>query len=368
MTTYIDINILQNVAPGCLNRDDVGAPKTAMFGGSRRARISSQCLKRAQRKAFAQMGLLDEDELGVRTRNLLAMVQKKLAAAGHEDTEAPVRLAIQMAFAAKAEKGSSVLAGEEVTMKFLVLASNSSLRSFIAAVAANLEELRDGKCSAATKKVLRGCFEKPTNSVDLAMFGRMISTDTDLSTDAAIQVAHSISTHAVQRESDYYTAVDDFTQADEADAGMLGSVEFNSACHYRFASINFDQLVANLNGDRELALKGVRAYIRAAVMAIPTGKQNTFAAHNLPEFVAIGVHNSQPISLANAFQRSVGVGELRDGLVHASVQRLEEHAGTLCSAYGLELGLRALDLTGAWTGESAANLGALVESVIAELS
>jgi CRISPR system Cascade subunit CasC len=148
---------------------------------------------------------------------------------------------------------------------------------------------------------------------------------------------------------------------------MLGTVEFNSACHYRFASINLDQLVANLNGDRELALKGIRAYIRASVMAIPTGKQNTFAAHNLPEFVAIGVHNSQPISLANAFQRPVGTSEMRDGLVHASVKKLEAHAGQLSSAYGLELGLRALDLTGTWQGDSVTSLDALVESVIEEL-
>jgi CRISPR system Cascade subunit CasC len=252
-------------------------------------------------------------------------------------------------------------------MKFLVLASSTSIKAFIAAVADNLEELRDDKCSAATKKALRSCFATTNNSVDLAMFGRMISTDTDLTVDASIQVAHSLSTHVVQRESDFYTAVDDFPKADEAVSGMLGTVEFNSACHYRFASINLDQLVTNLNGDRVLALKGIRAYIRASVMAIPTGKQATFAAHNLPEFVAIGVHNSQPISLANAFQRPVGTNEMRDGLVQASVKKLEAHAGQLSSAYGLKLGLRALDLTGTWQGNSVTSLDALVESVIEEL-
>jgi CRISPR system Cascade subunit CasC len=367
MTTFVDINILQNVAPGCLNRDDVGAPKTSIFGGTRRARISSQCLKRAQRKAFAQMGLLSDEELGTRTRNLLDLIQTELAAVGYVETEQPVRLAIQKVFATKPDKEKSVIGGDEQAMKFLVLASSTSIKAFIAAVADNLEELREDKCSAATKKALRSCFETTNNSVDLAMFGRMISTDTDLTVDASIQVAHSLSTHVVQRESDFYTAVDDFPKADEAVSGMLGTVEFNSACHYRFASINLDQLVANLNGDRELALKGIRAYIRASVMAIPTGKQNTFAAHNLPEFVAIGVHNSQPISLANAFQRPVGTSEMRDGLVHASVKKLEAHAGQLSSAYGLELGLRALDLTGTWQGDSVTSLDALVESVIKEL-
>lgn len=367
MTTYIDINILQNVAPGCLNRDDVGAPKTAMFGGTRRARISSQCLKRAQRKAFAQMGLLDEEDLGTRTNRIVSHIETALAERGLEDTREAITAALNLAgLKVKEKKAKADGSDGGVQTDYLLFLGNTAISELIEVIAGHREALASGKAPASLKKAVQGCIG--ANSVDVAMFGRMIADDKELSTEAAIQVAHSLSTHAVQRESDFFTAVDDLAPADEAVSRMLGSVEFNSACHYRFASINFDLLVANLNDDRDLALKGVRAYIRAAVMAIPTGKQNTFAAHNLPEFVAIGVHNSQPISLANAFQRSVGAGELRDGLVHASVQRLEEHAGTLCSAYGLELGLRALDLTGAWTGESAANLDALVESVIAELS
>ena len=361
MTRFIDINILQSLAPGCLNRDDTNAPKTAIFGGVRRARISSQCLKRAQRQAFAQMGLLDEDELGVRTNRIHATVTTALAERGIEADPAAITAALACVGVKVKEKKNR----EHPETDYLLFLGNTALAELVDVIAENHDALAAGKESAAVKKAIAGCIG--ANSVDVAMFGRMIADAKELSTEAAIQVAHSISTHTVQRESDFFTAVDDLSAAGEADAGMIGSVEFNSAAHYRFASINFDLLVANLNGDRELALKGVRAYIRAAVMAIPSGKQNTFAAHNLPEFVAVGVHNTQPISLANAFQRPVGNGELREGLVPASVKRLEEHAGQLSSAYGLELGLHALDLTGTWAGESVENLNALVDSVMEAL-
>lgn len=361
MAKFIDINILQNVAPGCLNRDDVGAPKTAIFGGVRRARISSQCLKRAQRVAFAAMGLLDEDELGVRTNRIHSTVTAALAERGIEADQAAITAALACVGVKVKEKKNREFAETD----YLLFLGNTALAELIDVIAENHDALAAGKESAAVKKAVQNCIG--ANSVDVAMFGRMIADSKDLNTDAAIQVAHSMSTHTVQRESDFFTAVDDLSAADEADSAMLGSVEFNSACHYRFASINFDLLVANLKGDRELALKGVLAYIRAAVMAIPTGKQNTFAAHNLPEFVTVGVHNTQPISLANAFQRPVGNGELKEGLVPASVKRLEEHAEQLSSAYGLELGLRALDLTGTWTGESVTSLDALVNSVMEAL-
>jgi len=366
MTTFVDINILQNVAPGCLNRDDVGAPKTSIFGGTRRARISSQCLKRAQRKDFAQMGLLSDEDLGTRTNRIVSHIVTALAERGMVDTREAITAALGLAgLKVKEKKAKADGTDGGVQTDYLLFLGNTAIAELIEVIAENHEALAAGKASAAVKKLVQGCIG--ANSVDVAMFGRMIADDKELSTEAAIQVAHSLSTHAVQRESDFFTAVDDLAPADEAVSGMLGTVEFNSACHYRFASINLDQLVTNLNGDRVLALKGIRAYIRASVMAIPTGKQATFAAHNLPEFVAIGVHNSQPISLANAFQRPVGTNEMRDGLVHASVKKLEAHAGQLSSAYGLKLGLRALDLTGTWQGNSVTSLDALVESVIEEL-
>jgi CRISPR system Cascade subunit CasC len=73
MKTLIEIHALQNFAPSNLNRDDTGAPKDAWFGGSRRARVSSQCQKRAVRSYFDQKrgeGLFNADELAVRTKRV----------------------------------------------------------------------------------------------------------------------------------------------------------------------------------------------------------------------------------------------------------------------------------------------------------
>ena len=148
---------------------------------------------------------------------------------------------------------------------------------------------------------------------------------------------------------------------------MLGTVEFNSSCQYRYAVVNVDKLIENLGGDQVLALRGLQAFLRAAVVAIPTGRQNTFAAHNLPSFVGVAIHNAQPISLANAFEQPVWAGENKRGLAAASVARLHSHAGQLSQAFGLDLGLRVMDLTGAWEGEHVSDLDTLLDQVSATL-
>jgi CRISPR system Cascade subunit CasC len=140
-------------------------------------------------------------------------------------------------------------------------------------------------------------------------------------------------------------------------------VEFNSSCQYRYAVCNLDKLIENLGGDEDLAKRGLQAFLRASVLAIPTGRQNTFAAHNLPSFVGIAIHNSQPISLANAFEQPVWAGESKGGLAAASVARLQTYANQLSQSYGLDLGLQVLDLTGTWEGEQLNDLDALLAEV-----
>lgn len=355
MTTFIDLHVIQNVAPSCLNRDDTGAPKDCMFGGHRRARISSQCLKRAVRLHFASSGLLTQDQLAIRTRNLVALISERLAERGHAETVDAITnglAAVELAVKARAEHAPQT--------EYLLFLANAVIDQFTDLIAKNLSELNSGRPSAALKKEIASLLSS-ANAVDVALFGRMVADKKDLSVDAAAQVAHAISANRIDRESDFFTAVDDWTRADEADAGMLGSVEFNSSCLYRFATINFDLLSTNLNDDHDLALRGLEAFLRASVLAIPTGKQNTFAAHNLPSAVAIGVHSTQPISLANAIEKPVWHGEHANGLAAASVARLQQHAITLSSTYGLNLGLRVMDTTGAWDGDTIASLDELIQ-------
>jgi CRISPR system Cascade subunit CasC len=175
-----------------------------------------------------------------------------------------------------------------------------------------------------------------TSAPDIALFGRMLAEKPALNLNAACQVAHAISTHPVSMEMDFYTAVDDLAPDEETGAGMMGFTGFNSACFYRYARIDWDQLVDNLNGDPELARRTVEGFLRAAVAAVPTGKQNAFAAHNPPDFLlAVVREDGMGWSLTNAFEKPVRAGR-SSGLVAPSVEALDAYWGRLSQVYGTD--------------------------------
>jgi CRISPR system Cascade subunit CasC len=177
-------------------------------------------------------------------------------------------------------------------------------------------------------------------AADLALFGRMLADRASLNVDAACQVAHALSTNKVSMEMDFFTAVDDLkTREEDVGAGMLGTVEFNSSCFYRYANVHYGQLLKNLQGDAGLARKTVEAFLRASVEAIPTGKQNSMAAHNPPSLVFAVVRERGLWSLANAFVQPVRPD--REGsLVQKSVAALDRYWGKLTGVFGGD-GIRA---------------------------
>lgn len=184
--------------------------------------------------------------------------------------------------------------------------------------------------------------------------------------DAACQVAHALSTHAVEREFDFYTAVDDLKPDDNAGADMIGTVEFNSACFYRYVALDLEKLRANLQGDTELMLKGLEAFLRAIVKAKPSGKQNSFAAHNDPEYVLFTVRQeADPRNLANAFEKPVRPNREKS-LTEVSVERLEDKWQKLFAAYGQNGAAWVLNLTDAQSqiGTPVGSLDELVESTV----
>jgi len=368
MKTIVEIHALQNFAPSNLNRDDTGAPKDALFGGTRRARISSQCLKRAVRQYFkekAEAKLILPENLGKRSKRLLDEVAKILLEVGRSPEEARRRARLAMLagagtwFAPHDEESDD----EEKSEYLMFLGTNE-----IASVAATIDErwdiekweniekalqkksAKDKKKEAAKKasKELKESFSRILNggkALDVALFGRMLADMPERNQDAACQVAHPISTHAVEREFDFYTAVDDLKPEDTAGADMMGTVEFNSACFYRYALVDWEKLVDNLQKDTELAKKGLRAFLEGFVVSAPTGKQNTFAAHNPPEFVAISVRrNTAPRNLANAFENAVWVRK-GESLTEKSVEALGKKGNALQAVYGGEGKTFVLNLT-----------------------
>ena len=181
--------------------------------------------------------------------------------------------------------------------------------------------------------------------MDVALFGRMLADMPEKNQHAACQVAHAISTHAVEREFDFYTAVDDLKPEDTAGADMMGTVEFNSACFYRYAVVDWEKLNANLQSDAELAEKGLKAFLEGFVVAEPTGKQNTFAAHNQPEFVAVSIRrNTAPSNLANAFETALRARK-DESLTRVSAEKLVDKSKKLRAVYGGDGHTFVLNLT-----------------------
>jgi CRISPR system Cascade subunit CasC len=329
---FIELHILQNFAPSNLNRDDTGNPKDTEFGGVRRARVSSQAVKRAIRfhPVFAKT---TEVEPAIRTRWMTRLLAESLVKAGKDEGQAKeVANAFSVQYCKLEEKKghTSVLL---YLSKTEIENSVKSLTEQWKEVTKNLKDGKSPELDALAKELFKD-LKNRTSAPDIALFGRMLAEKPELNIDAACQVAHAISTHRVNMDMDFFTAVDDLTRDDEAGAGMMGVTAFNSACFYRYARIDWDLLVKNLDGDKDLARKTVEGFLRAAALAIPSGKQNSFAAQNPPDFM-LGVtrKDGQSWSLANAFETPVKPG--RDGgLMSASIQKLNEYWTKLNKVYG----------------------------------
>jgi CRISPR system Cascade subunit CasC len=330
---FVELHMIQNFAPANLNRDDTNNPKDCEFGGVRRARVSSQCIKRAIRTCpvFAETTGVD---VGMRTKWLIGLLRDRLIEADQSKDEAEVTAVLNAfvpTYASKLEKGS------EKTAVLLYL-GGAEVDSLVQALLENWQNLADEKAQADTLsrlvKALVKAHKGQTSAPDIALFGRMLAEKPELSLEAASQVAHAISTHRVTMEMDFFTAVDDRNPEDTAGAGMMGFTGFDSACFYRYARIDWNQLVDNLNGDAGLARRTVEGFLRAAVAAVPSGKQSSFAAQNPPSFLlAVVRQDGMGWSLANAFERPVS-SRGNNGLIIPSVAALDAYWGRLCQVYG----------------------------------
>lgn len=379
MKTLIEVHVLQNFAPSNLNRDDTGAPKDAFFGSTRRARVSSQCNKRAVRRYFDEKvreGVFSTDELAVRTKRVYQAIVDALA--GRRD---PAQVLAKAEIALSYVKLKAAEGGKTQYLLFLG-------RREIAALATTIDECWDqivaadegggekpkGKAKKAAAnsapKEVQARIESAFNggkAIDVALFGRMLADMPEKNQNAACQVAHAISSHAVEREFDFYTAVDDLKPEDTAGADMMGTVEFNSACYYRYAVVDWAKLMENLQGDEELAAKGLFTFLQGFVVAEPTGKQNTFAAHNPPEFVAVTVcHDAAPRNLANAFETAIRA-KTGESLTRRSAEELAKKGNALEMAYPRKSQTFVLNLAGAELngfGHAKASLDGVLEATL----
>lgn len=324
--TLIDIHILQTVPPSNLNRDDTGSPKTAIYGGVRRSRVSSQAWKRATRLAFDSH--LDTSELGTRTKRVVELLAKEITEQAPELESRATELATETIKAT----GIEVKAPEkEKTPEsgYLLFLSRRQIQN-LAGAAITAAAVEDPKKALKDAKVKD--LANRDHSVDIALFGRMVADQADINVDAAAQVAHAISVHPVETEFDYYTAVDDHLGDDETGAGMIGTVEFNSSTLYRYATVDVNRLADNL-GDTAAVRRAVEAFLESFVRSMPSGKQNTFANRTLPEAVVVLARETQPINLVGAFENPVRESE-SVGRTKRAADALRDEAQEIERAYG----------------------------------
>ena len=338
-----EIHMLKNYPPTNLNRDDTGAPKTCLFGGVTRGRISSQCLKRAWRTSDFFREELGDIRLGVRTRKLPELVAEKLLEKGvsQEYVEA-----VKPRISGFGNKDGKETKDGSYTKQVIFFAPED-IEAVAEAVKEKLDECKAVKdvekiSAKDLQNAVKGAKDRAI-TLDIALFGRMVTSDAFRDVEASMQVAHAISTNKVSVESDYFTAMDDLLggeNLDEKGAGMIDDVDYNSSCYYLYASLDTDSLREALK-DSEEADKIVRialpALFRTMAFTNPSGKQNSFAGHVLPSAVLIECKEKKiPTSMVNAFVEPVWGRDY----VRESIQKLADEVDLTERCFGLPVNER----------------------------
>lgn len=293
--TRIEFHILQSFPVTCLNRDDVGAPKTAVIGGTTRARVSSQSWKRQVRLAMQDFGI----KLGVRTKKVEQLMHEALTAVGASEEQA------------KACGEAVAKALSDDTLLFLSETEAKAFADFAQEQEFDASKLKEKYLAKVAKKALN----PSVDALDIALFGRMVAKAADMNVEAAASFAHAISTHKVSNEVEFFTALDD--KQDEPGSAHMGSLEFNSATYYRYISLDLGQLAQTLGEDADLKA-AVEAFTKALFVAVPGARQTTQSGASPWEFARVLVRNGQRLQVP--FETAVKAEQ--GGFIQSSIKTL----------------------------------------------
>lgn len=312
MSLIIDIHALHTLPPSLINRDDTGAPKSAVYGGVPRQRVSSQSWKRAIRKYFETH--VDAESVGDRSKRIPEKIALKVE--DHEGWDAErAQAAVAGLFKSAgittevdSKKLKALKESEETTQEELKAAQYPQTKYLLFLSPHQIDRAAAAIVEADGEKISKKDAQKildTEHSLDMALFGRMVADDAAFNIDASVQVAHALGIHASAPEFDYFTAVDDLAEeGQETGAGMIGTVQMMSSTLYRYATVNLSGLSKNLDSE-ENAKQAAVDFVDAFIKSMPTGKINTFANQTLPELVYIAVRDTRPVSLVTAFEEPV---------------------------------------------------------------
>jgi CRISPR system Cascade subunit CasC len=324
MSRFLQLHLLTEYPISNPNRDDLGRPKTARIGGEVRQRISSQALKRAIRLHDAFQSAL-AGQTGTRTQRMGEEIIAHLTAKGVDEVRAVEAAKAIVPVFGKLEDTKNKDAARTRQLAFVSPDERAAALDLADRFVAGEKLPKD-------KELARLVMRPADGAVDIAMFGRMLADNPDLNRDAAVQVAHAFTVNRVVVEDDYYTAVDDLKKpSEDVGAGFVGDAGFGAGLYYLYVCVNRHLLVENLAGDRALAARGLDAFVRAAAMAVPTGKINSYANHARAKFILAERGDMQPLNLAGAFTMPVR----GPNLVEEAVGRLERERNGFADSYGL---------------------------------
>lgn len=346
----IELHILQSFPVTCLNRDDVGAPKSAIFGGSQRARVSSQSWKRAIRTLAKEYD--PEIFAGQRTRYVIRALEERFLEKGQ-----PENAAKALAYGT-AEALGKIDSIEKGNVKTLLYFSPMELDAVVekmleqpyaelipALTDPDSDDKKKKKAKEDALKKMEKLAEKPVkelgskvkDAADIAIFGRMVADDHSLMVEGGGLFSHALSTHPAANEIDFFTAVDDNLKKGDSGAGHMGDLEFNSACYYRYVGLNLSLLekenMAHFTKEEQEAV--IRTFLRASILAVPSARKNSMFGINPPEYI-LGLHRTgQPLSLVNAFEEPV-LNKNNKGYIQESVQKLKNQWEKMKTIYCLK--------------------------------
>ncbi|WP_018268674.1 type I-E CRISPR-associated protein Cas7/Cse4/CasC [Methylosinus sp. LW4] len=329
MNRFVQLHLLTFYPPSNLNRDDTGKPKTAVIGGATRLRVSSQSLKRAWRTSDIAHDVLAQ-HLGDRTQRIGSVVLDHLR--GRLDEAKAMEIAREVASAfGKVKRENDPK--PEFTEQLAFISPEERAAAIVYAESRAAGERAIGEKKALAEVLLR----KTDTAADIAMFGRMLTDSPDFNREAAVQVAHAVTTHKVVVDEDYYTAVDDLkTNAEDAGAGFIGETGFGAGVFYLYINIDRALLLKNLGGDAEVAKKAIEALIRASATIGPRGKSASFASFARAHFILAERGDAAPRTLAGAFLQPIERVAKELDFLNASIEKLVETRENFAAVYGHE--------------------------------
>lgn len=377
---HLELHIIQSFPVACLNRDELNSPKTAIFGGVQRARVSSQSWKRAIREMAKEKDAVMFKgnrsrrmvyELTTRlkskdvSKDIAVIIAEQVASIietldSKTDTDGFKKIKTMMFFSdaeydaianavtndikVSAEKvrssSEAVDVAKEALKKIDDEIKREAAKKALEKLERELEKEQKALGKAFSDKAIREAIRsiQMKDAADIALFGRMVANDHSLTVEAASMFSHALSTHKVDNEIDFFAAVDDLQTKEESGAGMTSTLEFNSATYYRFAALNLDMLADDGHLGKSMTKAErqsvVRTFVEATIEAIPGARKNTMNGNTRPDYV-LGVvrRKGHPVQLVNAFESPIRSAQ---GYAVESIKRLNAEYADLKDTWGIE--------------------------------